>query len=268
MQKETYKFTNEDAENYDRYLGPVLFEPYGQYLASYIDAASVNPVLELASGTGRVTKHIHKVLPAGTEFWATDLNSDMLDINKRKLGKTNIKYQTGDIQNLSFADNAFDLVICQFGMMFLPDKQQGFNEICRVLKPGGKLLCFTWDSTLNNPIFKLLINELMMPHFDGEDNTRFFVPFSLYDPGQLAGWLNKAGFSSVETEKVKLNSGTASVENVKLGFYLKHPLGKAVKDKDLVAYEKVGQQFEAEVARRFGNPVSFPMSALLTVGVK
>jgi ubiquinone/menaquinone biosynthesis C-methylase UbiE len=180
--KEAYTFTSADAENYDRYLGPVIFEPYGEYLANRINTAGLSRVLELASGTGRVTRHLRKALPAGVELWATDLNNDMLDIAKRELGEDGINYQAEDIQNLSFADNTFDLVICQFGMMFLPDKRQGFNEIFRVLKPGGKLMCFTWDSTLNNPLFALLINELMLPLFEDEDTTRFFVPFSLHNP--------------------------------------------------------------------------------------
>lgn len=70
MQKEAYKFTSKDAENYDRYLGLVLFEPYGEYLASRIETTGLKSVLELASGTGRATKHIYNVLPAGTAFWA------------------------------------------------------------------------------------------------------------------------------------------------------------------------------------------------------
>jgi len=266
--KEAYKFTNEDAENYDHYLGPVLFEPYGEYLASQIDAINLSSVLELACGTGRVTKHIYGVLPRSTEFWATDLSNDMLDIAKRRLGDVNIKFKTENIQNLSFPDNSFDLVICQFGMMFLPDKQKGFNEICRVLKPGGRLMCFTWDSTVHNPVFNLLINELMLPYFEGEDNSRLFVPFSLHDPQQLAGWLEKAGFTNVKTETIALQSGAVSVEHIKIGFFLKHPLGKAVKDKSMTAFEAVGKKFEEEIGKLYGKTVSFPMSALLTTGVK
>lgn len=266
--KDAYKFTNEDAENYDRYLGPVLFEPYGAYLASRIEMENLSSVIELACGTGRVTKHIADVLPSNVEFWATDLSSDMLAINKRRLQSDRVKYRIEDIQNLSFPDNSFDLAVCQFGTMFLPDKQKGFNEIYRILKPGGKLMCFTWDSTEQNPLFKLLINELMLPYFEDEDNTRFFVPFLLNDPQQLTGWLDNAGFRDIKVETVMLNSGVATVEDIKTGIYLKHPLGKAMKDKDLTAFERVGQKFEEEIEKRFGTNVSFPLSALLTVGVK
>jgi len=266
--KDAYNFTSKDAENYDLYLGPVLFEPYGQYLASRIDTAGLSSVIELACGTGRVSQHINKVLQAGVEFWATDISSDMLDIAKNRIGDDSINYSTADIQNLSFEDNLFDLAICQFGMMFLPDKQKGFNEIARILKSGGKLMCFTWDSTLHNPIFKLLINDLMLPYFEGENTERFFVPFSLYDPQQLAAWLKNAGFSTIKTETIALISGPATLEHIETGFYLLHPLGKAVMDKDPAAFEVVRQQFRQEIENRYGPNVSFPMSALLTTAVK
>jgi ubiquinone/menaquinone biosynthesis C-methylase UbiE len=267
--KEAYTFTSADAENYDFYLGPVLFEPYGQYLAGHIDAAGSSRVLELAGGTGRVTRHLRKALPASVELWATDLSGDMLTIAKRELGDDGINFKTEDIQNLSFADNTFDMVICQFGMMFLPDKRQGFNEIFRVLKPGGKLICFTWDSTLNNPLFGLLINELMLPLFADEDPTRFFTPFSLHNPQQLAGWLNEAGFRDVKIDTIALKSGSATLEHLETGVLRKHPLGKAVYDKNPSAYEDVVRKFKEGIVDRWGDvDISFPMSALMTVGVK
>jgi ubiquinone/menaquinone biosynthesis C-methylase UbiE len=266
--KQAYTFTSKDAENYDYYLGPVLFEPYGQYLADQINGGHITSVLELACGTGRVTSHIQRALPDGAEFWATDLSSDMLDIAKRRLGSDQIHFKTEDIQNLSFADNTFDLVICQFGMMFLPDKQKGFDEIYRVLKPGGKFLGFTWNDTSKNPMYDLLIRELMLPWFPNEDVSRLFTPFSLYNPQQLAGWMKNSGFTSAKTETIALNSGPASAEHIENAIFLKHPLGKAVTDKGIDAFEIVAQKFKEEIARRYGHTVSFPMSALLTVGVK
>jgi len=226
-------------------------------------------VLELAGGTGRVTRHLRKALPAEVELWATDLSPDMLTIAKREVGEDGINYKAEDIQHLSFADNTFDLVVCQFGMMFLPDKQQGFNEIFRVLKPGGKLMCFTWDDTLNNPLFGLLINELMLPLFADEDTTRFFTPFSLHHPQQLTDWLKNAGFKDISVETIKSKSGTASLQHLETGVLRKHPLGKAVFDKDPSAYEDVVKKFKEGIVERWGDgDISFPMSALLTVGVK
>jgi ubiquinone/menaquinone biosynthesis C-methylase UbiE len=267
--KEAYTFTSADAENYDFYLGPVIFEPYAQYLAAHIDSTSLSRVLELASGTGRVTRHLRKALPTGVELWATDINSDMLDIAQRELDEDGINYKTEDIQHLSFADSTFDLVVCQFGIMFLPDKQQGFNEIFRVLKPGGRLMCFTWDSTLNNPLFGLLIDELMLPLFEDEDTTRFFTPFALHNPQQLTDWLNNAGFKEVIVDTIRLRSSSTSPEHLETGVFRKHPLGKTVFDKDPSAFEDVAQKFRDGIVERWGKDnICFPMSALMTVGLK
>lgn len=113
--KEAFKFTGQDAEYYDRYLGPIIFEPYGRYLASKIDDTNVKSVLELACGTGRVTRHIRKALPASVKLIASDISNDMLTIAQQELGYDGIEFRIEDIQNLSFPDNTFDLIICQFG---------------------------------------------------------------------------------------------------------------------------------------------------------
>jgi len=267
--KEAFKFTGQDAEYYDHYLGPILFEPYGRYLASKIDIAGVGSVLEVASGTGRVTKHIRKALPASIKLIASDISSDMLAIAKRELPDDNIRFMVEDAQNLSFPDNSFDLVICQFGMMFLPDKKRGFDEIYRVLKPGGKFMFFTWDDTLNMPIIKLMINETIVPNFDGEDTTRFFTPFSLHDTAQLERFLIDAGFREAKSEQVALTSGAPSAENVVDGFLRKHMLGKEVAAKDASLLEPLAQKMEEKIGLQFGtSDLTFDLSAFLTTGVK
>ncbi len=267
--KQAYTFTSADAENYDFYLGPVIFEPYARYLAAHIDAAGLSAVLELACGTGRLTRHLRKALDADVALWATDVSSDMLAIAKRELSEDGINFKAEDIQHLSFPDNTFDLAVCQFGMMFLPDKQQGFDEIYRVLKPGGKLVCLTWDSTLNNPLYKLLINELIVPCFDGEDTARFFTPFSLHDPQQLTGWMGNAGFKNVAVNTVMLPSGITSAVRLETAIFRKHPLGQAVLDKSEAAFEDVAQKFKAGILERWGDgDISYPTSALLTLGTK
>jgi ubiquinone/menaquinone biosynthesis C-methylase UbiE len=267
--KEAFKFTGEDAENYDFYLGPILFEPYARYLAAEIDTTNVETVLEVACGTGRVTRHIRKALPAGVKFVATDISIDMMNVAKRGLGDNAIEFKTEDAQSLSFANNSFDLVICQFGMMFLPDKKKGFDEIFRVLKPGGKFMFFTWDDTLHMPLFKTLVNDLILPHFKDEDTTRFFVPFALHDPKLLEGFLQKSGFKNIVVSKVVLGSGSSSPKNVADALYRKHPLGREIMAKEPLEFEPVAQKFEEEIAIQFGteSPV-FHLSAFLTSGEK
>jgi ubiquinone/menaquinone biosynthesis C-methylase UbiE len=267
--KEAYKFTSEDAQNYDQYLGPILFEPYGQYIASIIDTEHLSSVLEIACGSGRVTRHLRKVLPADAMLWATDISGDMLNIAKREIANDNINFQAEDAQNLSFADNSFDLVICQFGMMFLSDKRKGFDEVFRVLKPGGKFMFVTWDDILNMPLFKLLVNDLILPHFRDEDTTRFKVPFSMYDPQLLTGWMKNTGFKNVASNKINLHSGASTPELVATALFRKHPLGKEILAKAPPAFEPVAREFQNAITARFGTERhSFELSALLTTGIK
>lgn len=267
--KEAFKFTGADAEYYDQYLGPILFEPYAKYLAKQIGAASINTVLEIACGTGRVTRHLRQALPASVKLVATDISDDMLNIARRQVGTTGIRFRAEDAQNLSFADNSFDLVICQFGMMFLPDKAKGFSEVLRVLKPGGKFLSLTWDDTLNMPVYKLLVNELILPHFPDEDTTRFFVPFSMHDPEILEEWMRNAGFGDIAVKQVELQSGPHEKANVIDGLFRKHRLGKELEVKDPSAFEPAAEKFWEEISKRFGGDAQIlSLSAFLTTGVK
>ncbi len=267
--KEAFKFTGRDAEYYDDLLGPILFEPYGRYLASRIETGNLGSVLEIAAGTGRVTRHIRKVLPPTVKLTATDISDDMLSIAKRALIDEEVSFRIEDAQNLSFEDNSFDLVICQFGMMFLPDRNKGFREIYRVLKSGGKLMCFTWDDTMNMPLFKTIINEQIIPIFSGEDTNRFFVPFSMHDPAVLMNHLVNAGFRSPRVEYVKLNTIAPNAENVVNALFRKHMLGKEVAAKDSELFEPLASKIEKELITQFGDSaLEFELSALLTIGAK
>src|SRR5258708_6146012 len=146
MAKDAFKFTGQGAINYDQYLGPILFEPYAIDLVSRLTISDkTSAILEIACGTGRVTRHLRNYLTTGMSMIASDLNADMLEVAKNKLNDSSIVFQVEDVQNMSFSDNSFDLVICQFGMMFLQDKKKGLNEILRVLKPGGTFIFSTWD---------------------------------------------------------------------------------------------------------------------------
>ncbi len=267
--KEVFKFTGEDAEYYDQYLGPILFEPYAKYLAAQIDTSNLQSVLEIACGTGRVTRHICKALPASVNFVASDISNDMLNVARREVEADGIDFKAEDAQNLSFPDNSFDLVICQFGMMFLPDKKKGFDEIFRVLKPGSKFMCLTWDDTVNIPLCKLIVNDLVLPHFQDEDTKRFFVPFAMHDAVKLESWMSNAGFRDVEVKNVVLQSGPHELSNVVQGFFRKHMLGKELKAKDPSAFEPMATKFEEEIPLRFGSDhPTFKLSAFFTVGTK
>jgi len=139
-------------ENYDRHLGPVIFEPWAEDLVSRLANKKYERVLEIACGTGIVTRRLRDVLPATIEIVATDLNSDMFEFAKPKFRDAeNVIWQKADASALPFPDCSFDAAICQFGVMFVPDKGAAMRESYRVLRSGGVFLFNVWDSFEVNP---------------------------------------------------------------------------------------------------------------------
>src|SRR5258708_21168040 len=137
---------------YDRYLGPVLFTPYAKDLAKRLSGLTAGSVLETAAGTGRVTQELAQSLPAEVELTATDLNQAMVDFAQAKPGLKRVAWRQADATQLPFGDARFDAVVCQFGVMFFPDRVAGYREARRVLKAGGPFVFHVWDSLAHNPV--------------------------------------------------------------------------------------------------------------------
>jgi ubiquinone/menaquinone biosynthesis C-methylase UbiE len=141
-------FAGSIPENYDRYLVPLIFESFAQDIAQRVAALSPSAVLETAAGTGVVTRAVTPRLSPDASYVVTDLNQPMLDYAaKRQVTDSRISWRKADAQALPFEDAAFDLVCCQFGVMFFPDRQLGYREAKRVLKPGG-VSCSTYGIAL------------------------------------------------------------------------------------------------------------------------
>lgn len=268
QQLQAYKFGSNDAYNYDFYLGPFLFEPYAQYAAAQVTQGNNQKVLELACGSGRVTRLLRKALPATATLWATDISNDMLTIAKQKLGEEHIKFAIEDMQDLSFTNDSFDVVVCQFGLMFVPDKSKALSEVYRVLKPGGKCLFFTWDDTVNIPVLKLLLNTLILPYFNDEDTSYFRTPFSMYNPRQLSKLLLDAGFGQVQCRNVKLPAGNVPADYIVEGLYRKHPFGKAIINKVPGFYEAIAEDFTRGLTQIYSENGTTLLSAFITTGTK
>jgi ubiquinone/menaquinone biosynthesis C-methylase UbiE len=268
MAKELFTFGSDRAGNYDNYIGPILFEPYGKEMAQRVPATATS-VLELASGTGRVTRHLRDQLPASIKLVASDLSPDMLRIAKDKFKDSdNIEFVIADMQSLPFEANSFEVVVCQFGLMFPPDKLKAFKEVYRVLKPGGLFLFSTWEKTDNVEIFRIVYNEHMLPFFAGEDLTRFLVPFSLHDMAQLKRFLTDANFSSPKVERVSLTGVGHSARDLVKGFYTTHPTGQEIRDRDPKEFEAIAQRMEKAIIARFTDVPRCELAAFFGCGVK
>ncbi len=149
------RFTGSIPANYDKYLGPVFFEPYA------LDAAARLPktakrVLEVACGTGIVTRRLREAMRPDAHFTATDLSPAMVEYARSRMpGAAGVEFRPADAMALPFPDASFDALVCQFGVMFVPDKAVAFAEMRRVLAPGGTLIFSVWDSLAVNPASRL-----------------------------------------------------------------------------------------------------------------
>lgn len=269
MAKDSFKFSGEAATNYDRYLGPMMFEPFAVELVAKIDTSNVFSVLELACGTGRVTRNLRNHFDPEVKLTATDFNADMMHVAQEKLAGQPIEFSIADAQDLPFPENSFDLVVCQFGLMFLKDKQKGLREAMRVLKPGGRFIFSSWDKLDNLPLLKMIFKDFVIAYFKDEDPTRFLLPFSLHDTAMLKTWMEEANFQSVEVTRSALICHTPSVSEIVNGYFVKHSLGAEVFDKDPAAFHQMTANIEQEVSRQFGDKnINFELSAFFVSGRK
>ncbi|MBB3480588.1 ubiquinone/menaquinone biosynthesis C-methylase UbiE [Rhizobium sp. BK347] len=194
-------FAGSIPENYDRHMVPLIFEPYAADLARR--AASLAPiaVLEIAAGTGAVTRALTPKLSDSASYVVTDLNQPMLDYAaSRQAPDSRITWRQADAMTLPFENAAFDLVLCQFGAMFFPDRIAAYREAKRVLKPGGHFLFNVWDRIEEN-IFADDVTNALARIFPN-DPPRFLArtPHGYHDVDRIRSDLENASFTDVVIE--------------------------------------------------------------------
>jgi SAM-dependent methyltransferase len=208
---------------YDRYLGPVLFEPYAADLVSRLPKGDGLRVLELACGSGIVTRRLREALPGSATVVATDLNEAMVAYAQAAVAADGIVWQQADAQALVFDDCSFDVVVCQFGFMFLPDKVQGFREARRVLDSDGVLLANVWHSLDANPAAGAI--HTVLAELYPDDPPRFLgTPYGYHDSERIRADLSAAGWEDVQLDDVCVRSRAASAADFAAGFALGTPL--------------------------------------------
>jgi ubiquinone/menaquinone biosynthesis C-methylase UbiE len=184
-------------DHYDRGVGPVLMVDFADDLARQVAAVAPERVLETAAGTGILTRRLRDLLPATARLIATDLNQPMLDTAKAKFAADEkVDFQEADATALPFGEGVFDAVVCQFGVMFFPDKAKSYREAHRVLAPGGRYFFSVWDAHRHNA-FARILHQGLADHFP-KDPPRFFeVPFAYHAIDTIKDALAEAGFTDL-----------------------------------------------------------------------
>jgi len=252
---------------YDRHLGPLLFEPYAIDLARRL-AGFEGRLLETATGTGVVTRALVHTLPSSVAITATDLNQPMLDHAARNLGAPHVTWRQADALSLPFENTSFDAVVCQFGVMFFPDKPAGFAEARRVLKPGGRFLLNVWDRIEENeiPMAVSAAVAALFPH----DPPGFLArtPHGYHDTERIRHELRRAGFRHVEIETVTLRSRAASPADPAIGFCKGTPLRHEIEARDASRLDEVTDLVARAIAQRFGHgPIDGKLQAHVVTAV-
>lgn len=262
-------FAGSIPEIYDRLLVPLLFEPYARDLAGRLAEAGPRDVLETAAGTGVVTRAMAARLPEA-RIVATDLNQAMLDrATARQAQDGRIAWRRADALALPFADASFDAVACQFGVMFFPDKVQGYREARRVLRPGGRFLFNVWDRIAENE-FADTVTQALAALFP-QDPPRFLArtPHGYHDAERIRAELAAAGFAEVSIDAVDAASRAASPRDPALGYCQGTPLRSEIEARDASRLEEATERAAEALARCFGSgAIEGRMRALVVSAVR
>jgi ubiquinone/menaquinone biosynthesis C-methylase UbiE len=257
-------FAGSIPEIYERLLAPLIFAPYALDLAKRIAATNPAEVLETAAGTGVVTRAMAATLHPATRIVATDLNQAMLDVARLHTSNGRVEWKQADALALPFEDARFDVVACQFGVMFFPDKDQGFREARRVMKPSGRLIFSVWDEIAHNE-FADVVTQSMAELFP-TDPPRFLArtPHGHTDVERFRSSLRGAGFRDVAIERVEHISHCSSPRDPAVAYCQGTPLRSEIEARDASRLEEATDYAAQALARRFGaGPIAGRIRAIV-----
>ena len=239
---------------YEQYLVPLIFQPYADDIARRVAALRPSQVLEIAAGTGVVTRAMASTLLADVSIVATDLNQAMLDHASARGTSRPVEWRQADAMHLPFDDEAFDAVVCQFGAMFFPDKGSAFAETRRVLRPGGVFLFNVWDRLEENEIPHVVTLALESVFPDNPPRFMARVPHGYHDRDAIRRDLVAAGFTgSTQIETVAARSRAASARDAAVAFCQGTPLRNEIEARDASALARATEAAAQAVEARFGR---------------
>lgn len=246
-------FTGSIPQLYERYMVPLIFAPYAADLAARAVALQPRDVLEIAAGTGVLTRHLATELPADTRIVASDLNATMLDMAATLGTERPVAWRLADAMALPFADASFDLVACQFGAMFFPDKAQAYAEIRRVLRPGGFFLFNVWDHLDSNELAATATAALALAFPDDPPRFMARTPHGYHDVEQIRADLAASGFErEADIITLPLRAQAESPAGPALGYCQGTPLRNEIEARAPGRLPEVTARVAQAIGERFG----------------
>jgi SAM-dependent methyltransferase len=249
-------------ELYNRFMGPMLFEPYADHLAGLIAGMAIGDILETACGTGIVTRALHRALPETATIVATDLNQPMLDHARTVPCGERIRWQQADAQALPFADATFDAVVSAFGVMFFPDKPGAYREALRVLRPSGHFVFTVWNNLETMELQFLAHTAVAKLYPDDPPGFLRRMPCGYHDIATIRADLAKAGITDARIETLELTSQIVSARDAAIGFVRGTPLSAEIAARDQDGHGKAVEAVTDAIVAKFGTgPVRASMQA-------
>jgi ubiquinone/menaquinone biosynthesis C-methylase UbiE len=261
-------FTGSIPEFYDRFFVPLIFEPYAADIARRLATLRPKRILEVAAGTGVVTRAVAAALPEA-EIVATDLNQPMVDHAKSRQNGGQVEWRTADALALPFPDASFDAVVCQFGAMFFPDKVKGYGEARRVLKDGGSYIFNVWDKIEANEFVDVIMRALaeVFPHNPPQFMQR--TPHGFHDTGVIRADLKNAGFEHVAIEPMEATSHAESANAAVIAYCQGSPLKLEIEERGAPGLEAAMAKATEAVVHRFGpGPIEGKIRAYVVTARK
>ncbi|MEO8342513.1 MAG: methyltransferase domain-containing protein [Gallionella sp.] len=247
-------FAGSIPQLYEQYLVPLIFEPYAADLAKRLASRRPARVLEIAAGTGVVTRQLAQALPSGTSIVATDLNQPMLDHAAAVGTSRPVEWRQADAMQLPFQDGTFDAVVCQFGVMFFPEKSKAYSEARRVLRPGGVFIFNVWDRIEENEFADIVTTALASLFPDDPPLFMARTPHGYHDHRAIERDLADAGFiASPRIATLAVRSRATSSRVAAIAYCQGSPLRNEIEARDASRLGEATDIAAEAIAKRFGR---------------
>lgn len=248
------KFIGAIPDIYDQYLVPQIFESYAEDLAQRMASHRPTDILETAAGSGVVTRAAFPHLASDANYTVTDLNPPMLDRARSTLpDDRRLNWKPTDALSLDFADESFDMMLCQFGVMFYPDRIKGNAEAYRVLRNGGRYIFNVWDQIADNEFADEVTKSLAEIYPDDPPNFLDRTPHGYYDLDLIRTDLEAAGFSNIEIAKKTEISRAAHHSHPAIAYCQGTPLRNELEARDASGPQAATDHAARAIGKRFGE---------------